>query len=154
MFIWTKDLSVGHDSLDDDHKSFFALANLLHDIAYEEGQILVLESAILLLQEYVAGHFLREQNAMRSAGYPDLDAHTAEHVRFTNHIMSLIADYRNGNADAIAKLGEVTSNWLRSHIRDVDSKYVSWIKDTDVDNRPLGFLAETLEDEIEQDLLT
>ena len=154
MLQWTPEMSVGHESLDDDHKAFFSVASLLFDMSNEGGQELVIESAFNLLQDYVSGHFLREEMAMRSANYPDLDAHIALHVRFADQVRSMIADYHAGNAAVTAELGVLTADWLGQHIRDVDKKYAAWVKDTDIDDRPLGLIAAVDDDGADEDFMT
>ena len=141
MIEWKPELSVGHLALDDDHKAFFSLAALLNDIeASDADEEMVVLSAISLLQEYVTGHFLREEMAMRSAKYPATDAHISEHVQFKQQVLSIIDDFNQGNAGAAHALGELTAKWLYQHIMSTDLKYVDWVEDKDVDSRPLGLM--------------
>ena len=65
--MWTNDLSVGVDIIYEDHQAFFRLAKLLHDVmeSSDKNQDALIETAINILEEYVAGHFLREETANR-----------------------------------------------------------------------------------------
>ena len=151
MFTWKPELSVGQAAIDDDHKAFFSIANLLHDAAIQGDQRIVVESAINLLQEYIVGHFLREEMAMLSAKYPDTDAHIRSHAQFTRVVQQLVADYRSGIDGAAENLARQTGMWLREHIVSVDLKYKDWVKDSNVDSRPLGMLAGSPGDDVETD---
>ena len=153
MFTWKPELSVGQAAIDDDHKAFFSIANLLHDAATQGDQKIVVESAINLLQEYIVGHFLREEMAMLSAKYPDTDAHINTHTQFSRVVQQLVADYRHGIAGSAEKLAEQTASWLNEHIFSVDLKYKDWVNDTNVDCRPLGMLAGCPSDDDETDNL-
>ena len=140
MMQWTPDFTVGSNVLDDDHKAFFSLCGLLRDAQQSGDALMVIESATALLEEYVAGHFLREEMAMRSANYPDIVAHIHEHELFKTQVLSIIADCRQADGSAVLKLAQVTYDWLVKHIMLVDTRYSAWIKDVDVDKRPLGQL--------------
>jgi len=152
VFTWKPEMSVGHAALDEDHKSFFFIASLVHDAAQKGGQNAVIESALNLLQEYAAGHFLREEKAMIASHYPDLERHTQEHARFVESVVELVDTYRRGNTDIAGALAETTATWVTSHILNSDMKYKDWIKDDDLDKRPLVFLTE-IPDVDEDDIL-
>ena len=152
MYTWKPEMSVGHLSLDDDHKAFFSLAGLLHDAALQGGQKMVVDSAISLLQEYIVGHFMREEMAMLSAQYPDVETHIKAHAEFSRTVNALIGDYQQSVSGAADKLAETTAQWLIVHIANVDTKYSNWIKETDLDNRPLGLLAGVPDDGDDDDL--
>ena len=141
MFEWTADLSVGHEALDDDHRAFYFIADTLHDARNTQADKLMIDAAIDLLRTFIAGHFHREEMAMREAHYPSLDAHIADHQRFSKQVRALISQYHDGNTKAAAELGIMTAEWLTAHIRTVDMDYVDWIKAVRIDDRPLGLLA-------------
>lgn len=140
MMQWTPDFTVGNETLDDDHKAFFSLCGLLQEAKESGDAQMVIQSAILLLEEYVEGHFLREEMAMKAVHYPDLASHIAEHEAFKAQALSLVADCKQGKDDAVLQLASKTYDWLVKHIMLVDTRYSAWIKDADVDTRPLGQL--------------
>lgn len=140
---WTPDLSVGIDAIDEDHKTFFIMANILltaiHDNAPELDTIC--QSAIAILHEYVNGHFLREERAMEKSGYPEAQSHRAQHDAFKAQVLKLADAYQGGDKDAAKRIAELVLNWVRVHIVKVDKRYIDLIKPEHVDARPLAFLS-------------
>ncbi len=150
-YAWRAELSVGNDVIDGDHKVFFNLAEMFQNASHDEENKIVIESVMSTLTEYVAGHFKREELAMLSAEYPGLEAHMREHARFTETLHQLMQSYYAGSQGATEKLGYTLSQWLTHHIEHIDHKYKDWIKEKDVDPRPLYEVAGCLkQDDIDE----
>ncbi len=137
---WTHEMSVDNVALDDDHKAFFELAKIIVDIDVT-AKSTVLESCLIMLEEYVAGHFLREEKALKAVNYPHLEMHVQKHTTFKNHILKFIKNYNEGIFDGLDDLPSLVTSWLVQHIMHEDMRYKYWIKDKLVDNRPLAYLA-------------
>ncbi|HIJ38288.1 MAG TPA: hemerythrin family protein [Rhodospirillaceae bacterium] len=138
VLLWSDEMSVGNDILDNDHKAFLSSVSLLR--GSREDRMIVL-SVIMLLEEYVDGHFLREEKAMKAANYPHLARHRLRHSWFRARIKAVSEVYQQGN-DAVAdELPDLVAKWLRQHIIDEDKLYAHWVSRITVDNRPLGLLA-------------
>lgn len=135
---WTSDLSVGLDAIDEDHKAFFHLAEMLTDKDEGNG---VTESALLILDEYILGHFLREEKAMKASGYPDLPGHVLKHNQFKARVRAIAQAWSEGAKSAADDLGPLVLHWLRSHIQKEDQKYKGWVRKEKLDSRPLVYLA-------------
>lgn len=138
---WSDEMSVGNEALDDDHKAFFDFAKILAEVEVGRQDKLVYLSAINMLEDYVTGHFHREEKALRAINYPHLEAHVQKHNVFRQHVYAIINDYRGGKEGAIANLPTLIVGWLDQHILREDMQYKYWIKDKFVDKRPLAFLA-------------
>ncbi|MBF0562384.1 MAG: hemerythrin family protein [Alphaproteobacteria bacterium] len=137
---WSDEMSVGNSILDADHQSFLVLTRLLFESQKHHNQLVIL-SAIHMLEEYVGGHFLREEKAMKAAKYPQLAAHTLKHGQFRARVKAIAEVYKSGTLSAADGLAEIVQDWLRQHVLDEDKLYVKWISDIHVDTRPLGILA-------------
>jgi hemerythrin-like metal-binding protein len=146
---WSDAFSVGNTALDSDHKVFFEIANLIKGIVFEAAESkFVIESALAMLEEYVAGHFLREEKAMAKIGFQHIDDHRAKHFAFSRRINEVIRLFRGGNLSVAEKLHDLILIWLSSHIMNEDMKFKSLLTDDDVDQRPLAYLAlDALENE-------
>lgn len=140
-FAWSESMSVGNAAIDGDHKAFLELVNILHDAKSSDSRELVIESTLLILQEYVLGHFLREEKALGKAGYPRLSAHAKKHAQFRARILEISARYGGGARSAVDGLAELVSDWLRNHILTEDLQFSQWISADIVDARPLVFLS-------------
>ncbi|CAA7624589.1 Response regulator (modular protein) [Magnetospirillum sp. LM-5] len=146
---WSDAFSVGNAAIDSDHKAFFEIANLLKGIIFEAAESkFVIESALAMLEEYVAGHFLREEKAMEKIGFQHFEDHRAKHFAFNRKINEVIRLYRGGSLSVAEKLHDLVLKWLASHIMNEDMKFRSLLTDDDVDQRPLAYLAlDALENE-------
>lgn len=152
LFDWQPDWSVGIPVLDEDHKGFLTLSRLLFEAEREADNSMVVESAILLLQEYIGGHFLREETALRAAGFPQFDSHLARHVQFRNDAEAIIDRFHRGDDTAAPYLARLTAEWLVKHILHEDMQYKGVIRDEHVDDRPLGCLV-AVDDQIDDDIM-
>lgn len=124
LITWQDSFSVGVDLIDSDHKLLVSLINQLNDAA-EGGQGRdVVGSVLNVLVEYTESHFAREEMLMAKGGYPDLEAHQAEHRALTDKVRQMLTTYRA--ATAAAPEGEVLAflkDWLTNHILGVDMHY-------------------------------
>ncbi len=140
-FQWTEEMSVGNVTLDDDHKAFFTISNLIMEAQRLDPRSHVTESALLMLGEYVGGHFLREEKAMRAVKYPRITGHIQKHTKFRAHVQAIVNAYREGTTSVIRELPDLVVDWLRGHILSEDAQYKMWISNSIVDDRPLVYLA-------------
>lgn len=140
---WSPELSVGIDAFDDDHKAFFELVFVLQDVtgASVVERAMIVGSAIALLEEYVDGHFLREEKAMKKAHFPHFSEHLHKHKVFCGRIREIAKAYREGVTSIADDIPSLVSAWLTSHIMQDDQKYKNWVRASMVDDRPLAFLA-------------
>ena len=150
LITWTDSLSVGHDAIDSDHKAFIELVGFLSDFNLESGEGgLVFESALSILEEYVFGHFFREECAMKKGEYRHYVNHKRQHDAFREKVIGIIKEYRNGVTSAVASLPSLVSQWLLHHIAHEDMKLKLALGSDAVDGRPLAFLAEDAYEEFE-----
>jgi hemerythrin-like metal-binding protein len=140
---WSDKFSVGNAVIDEDHQAFFEIAALLRDFDKErQGSHVIVESALNLLNEYVNGHFLREEKAMKKINFIGYDEHLARHVIFREKIKEIIIKYNGGVASASDYLHKFVIEWLTDHILKEDMKFKTLIGESDVDNRPMAYLAD------------
>lgn len=140
LIIWSPDWSVGSSTLDDDHKAFFKIADLLAN-GQKSSDHLFIDSAIAILDEYVDGHFYREEKAMQAVSYPRLSDHRLKHLRFKSRVRAIGEEVAAGRYSAADGLPKLIGEWLVQHILKDDKLYVNWINESVIDNRPLAFLA-------------
>ncbi len=144
---WSPEMSVGNDTLDADHKAFFALSkNLAEALRHKDDSHFTITSSISMLEEYARGHFYREENALKTLGYNNLAQHHHKHRMFQGRIKAIAEAYQQGTSSAADNLPSLVIEWLRQHILVEDMQYKRWMRDSAVDNRPLGLLALEAED--------
>jgi hemerythrin len=79
---WTRDLQVGVDDIDAQHRELFARINKLRSaMATGKGKDEV-NSTLIFLEEYVVEHFSNEERYMRELNYCYFEPHKTEHENF------------------------------------------------------------------------
>ncbi len=122
-FEWQASYSVGVAALDDQHKVLIDLINRLDEAERGSGD---LRDVMDKLDWYVHQHFSLEETMMRDAGYPDLEAHIAEHRDFATWLRSSQSHMATGglNTGILAKtISDHLKDWLKQHILVVDMNY-------------------------------
>src|ERR1700759_480230 len=97
QFNWDPRYSVGIRRFDDDHQELFRILNTLHDAMMTGRSRQVLQQVLSELLKYTEDHFSREEETLRQAAYPRLQAHIEQHRRFTTRIGEISEEYRSGD---------------------------------------------------------
>ena len=125
---WTQDMSVGVESLDNDHKLLLSLVNQLDDaIRAGIGEDTV-SSVLDALLDYAEYHFSREEALLDACGYPDDEAHKHTHQVLRMQVTH-IRDRYLANPDTIhdREVLAFLKNWLTSHIMGRDKLYAPFM---------------------------
>ena len=123
LFDWTPEYSVSVLRFDSEHKKLFALVNELHE-AMSAGRGRAMVAHVLKeLTDYTHRHFAAEEEAMRRAGYPDLEAHIAEHRALTEQVAKYYDEWAADTSTSPVDLLFFLREWLQKHIMQTDRKY-------------------------------
>lgn len=124
FLVWTKDLSVGFENLDNQHKTIFAMINRLLDAAEEDRHAVQSVPAILQnLLDYTHWHFAAEEAAMRKQGVSDLAFHRRHHAAMTSAIQDLVSSNWKCSGRFPFEAVQFLRKWWTQHIRTVDLQY-------------------------------
>ena len=128
LMLWTEELSVGVEALDEDHRKLFAMVNGLFD-AIEDGTGTVLPGALFdALLDYTRDHFAREEALMAARRYPGLAAHRTEHAELAERVHELRQNFLAGSLEPVrGELLVLFKTWLTSHIRVTDCGYKPYV---------------------------
>lgn len=124
---WKESYSVGNPELDGDHKQ---LIDIINQIAQAEETHKPVQWVFQALDDYVSGHFHREEQRLEAANYPDLDQHKKAHKNFIEWLDTVRATY---SMDPEAKFHLATTvnnylkDWLANHILKTDMQYKSYM---------------------------
>ncbi len=120
LTMWTEDLAVGIEAIDDDHR---ILLELLTRAYCEQGDASYTLSTLLAeLAEYAPGHFRREESIMKACGYPGSADHNQVHQFLLNQLEIKKDRLRKGTISRPEVIVFLTS-WLVNHVRDVDKVF-------------------------------
>ena len=120
---WTEELEVGIAEIDEQHRWLVDQTNALHDALLGDAPTAVVGALLEGLMDYVTNHFIVEEDLFQRLGYPQADAHQAQHNLFSGQIMSLLSRHDQGEAVGPQTL-TLLKDWLIHHILKVDKAYV------------------------------
>ena len=86
---WDEGMSVGVKALDDDHKRLLDTINKLYSAIDDDANKEVLEAIFTELENYVIGHFSREEAFLKKCNYEGLAEHIKEHEQFALKVPEL-----------------------------------------------------------------
>ena len=125
---WDNAFSVDVQKIDEQHKKFFSIINMLYDAIMQGKGEEVVGSVLKELQQYVIFHFKSEESWMKMYHYPDMNKHKLEHESAIQHINKLVLEYERGNKTVDIELLKFLSDWLQNHILQVDRNYIPYFQ--------------------------
>lgn len=128
LLTWSKDYSVGVQSIDGQHLSLFNMLNELH-AAMMKGQARSVAGPVLRrLVNYTREHFEAEEAMMASAKYPGLADHRIKHRELTRQAEEFMDRFERGEATINIQLLNFLRDWLSIHIKKSDKEYTPWMQ--------------------------
>lgn len=125
---WSAQHSVGVAELDREHQRFFELARNLYD-AMSEGASHTATGVLLgELFAYGVSHMTHEEDILEEYGYPELEMHRREHKLFRKQVREFIEEFDSGRTAMTVTLLRFLHNWQKSHLEEVDQRYVSFLR--------------------------
>jgi len=115
---WEPWLAVGHPVIDEQHQALFQRVGLLLEAMHANRGKEEVGKLMAFLEEYVATHFAAEEGLMVAHGYPEAEAHAAQHAAFVKTFLGLKGELVElGPSSALAiRVNHVVCGWLRQHI--------------------------------------
>lgn len=128
--VWDEGMSVGIDSLDNDHKQLIAILAQLMSAKNEKLGQKDIDGIFERLEGYCQSHFDREEALLAKIDYQQLDAHKRSHQAFIKKIPQLKEQwFAKGSESEVVKDKIILflQQWLIKHILEEDLDYVSAI---------------------------
>lgn len=123
---WSEELSVGVETLDDQHRHWLDLVNRLHDALLAGRADSELQSILAAVRDYTREHFAEEEGLMERHAFPGLEGHRRVHRFF---LAQLPPDLGTGPAATKISLDLLRSmkDWLIDHIQRMDQAYARFL---------------------------
>lgn len=122
--VWTPEMSVQIDEIDEQHKKLIDIANrLLEKIKADEANSII-SSIISDLHDYTSYHFETEEKYFIECGYKDAAIHAQQHAIFISKIKSFQRKFEKNDLEISDKVLEYLRKWFVDHIIGSDKKYV------------------------------
>lgn len=123
LITWTKEQFGTNVSIaDEQHQTLFGMLNDLHDAA-PSGDRAAIGQKLDVLLNFVVEHFAEEERLMTQTGYPDYDAHKAEHTKLLETCGGVAAKFKAGELEITQETTAFVKDWLVNHIPNVDMHY-------------------------------
>lgn len=122
--LWTKNLEVGVNLIDEQHKKWFEKADQL----FEAGKTGKSKEYIIQMFDFLDGytktHFRDEENYMQSIKYPGYPEQKQLHDAFIKKLADIRKEYETAGANltVIINANQFILDWLTKHISNADKK--------------------------------
>ncbi len=124
---WSKELSVGIEEIDSQHKVLVDLLNELHRAIIERHGSETAHRILLQLLEYTRIHFAVEESLMRILGYPEYEEHKHHHELLLDEVRMLSEKLHDGKKSISFELLHFLKMWLTKHIMEEDKLYAPFL---------------------------
>lgn len=129
LIIWNDSLITGLTIIDAQHKTLVNKVNKLHSCIHDNNSCSSLSILLDELLEYTFYHFETEEEFFDKYNYLDKEAHLKEHNDFRAYINSFLNVKDKDNIFEATSLLSYLSQWIIHHIKEVDMKYVSFLRE-------------------------
>ncbi len=124
---WNSRLNTGIKEIDEQHQYLFNLINRIA-IAIQENEAKSIVEVILDMKLYAEVHFSEEEELMRKADYPKLEAHMQRHNDFVSKTDRFLDELELAPLAVTSEAARFLRNWLVTHIQTVDADYARFIR--------------------------
>ncbi len=128
--LWTDDLSVGNELIDEQHKQLITHLNSLAKAVEEQQGGRAVADTLGFLIDYTDYHFSMEERNMLAHAYPGYDAHKVLHEEFKSILRRMETEYlEDGPTPMLSEsIDTLLMNWLIKHIQVVDVQFGSFLE--------------------------
>lgn len=119
---WDSSLSVGIDSIDNQHKELLnCIEQLLISIEDGKSNDEVIKT-LDFLEEYVVKHFNEEEEIQSKTNYPLLDIQHIQHENFKNDLKEFRRVFETHGVSTVLALNiqQNLVDWVKNHIMNLD----------------------------------
>lgn len=129
---WREHLALGISEIDNQHKELFKRFNSFLEAcdAGEGGDDI--RNMLHFLDTYVVKHFAVEEQLQREAGYPEIEAHQAQHRKFIEDLEALKrqVEVKGPDLGVVLSAGRLMVGWLIEHISKTDKALGQFLRGT------------------------
>ena len=132
---WTQELSVGIESLDQQHQNLVEILNKFNEGRRRGRGTKIMNNILNEIIGYTQEHFAFEERLLEEAGYPGLKLHQSQHRQLIQKIERFQFDFIQQNRRITAEMGEFLNYWLTSHILKDDKEYSECLQGATADSK-------------------
>jgi len=117
--VWTSDLDIGIESIDNQHRKAIDAANVLQALIENHEPAEKVQASMTKINELLVAHSRFEEKLLEKNGYEYTDLHRQAHDKFNQKMQALQASIQSGAAVADEFVEEM-SLFLDVHIKTHD----------------------------------
>jgi len=125
---WTPEFSLHNEVVDQEHKALFNTINLLHEAMLAGQGTKVLERVLAAEMRFAEIHFDHEEQLMAEVDYPELRAHTQQHVEQRKRFHEMAQRFERGEKSITIEYMLLLSEWAKVHTMVEDRKFGEYVK--------------------------
>ncbi len=128
VIVWSEQLSVGIESIDEQHKVLIGMINSLNT-AMAQGEANMMIGDILMgLAAYTRHHFSYEEQLFEQYEYPNSVGHKRQHYELIEQISALKDQFESDLSGSVGlEIMQFLKNWLTNHILKTDKAYSEYL---------------------------
>jgi len=127
LITWSAQLSVGIDSIDEQHKKLINMINALNDAIADGSAKTIMQNIFDGLTVYTEKHFGYEEQLFAQYGYVESAAHKAEHAALLKQVNELKIKMEGGDFMIGIEVMAFLKEWLTNHIMRTDMAYTEFL---------------------------
>ena len=127
---WAESLSVGVDSIDNEHKRLIKIANAVVKMARDSDDRQQLTRAMSYLREYTVTHFANEEEYMVSIGFDELAKHQREHAELKQKVKDFQSMLFHSDVVNHEEVLVFLKDWLVGHVLKSDMKIKDFMENS------------------------
>lgn len=125
---WSSELSVGIDSIDNQHQKLINMINALNDAMSTGEANEVLEKIFSGLAAYTQKHFAYEEQLFDKHGYAGTQEHKQQHKALIDQVVDLSEKFKSSGGSVISiEVMQFLKDWLTNHIMKTDKEYTDFL---------------------------
>jgi hemerythrin len=127
---WSPELAIGHSEIDAQHAALYRHVERFLEAVHRGVDRAQMSSVMAYIGEYITSHFRVEEEAMRQAGYPEVERHVSEHEWFTRSSARLAREFDLGadHLPVARELGVFLVSWLELHTAMSDQRFGDFLR--------------------------
>ncbi len=127
FFKWTKGLSVGDATIDQQHQRLIEIINTLYEAMRTQTTHARLGELLERLIAYTDEHFSYEEGRLQACGYPHLVSHQRLHTELLGQVRDLQTKFNQGKRNINMELMNFLKTWLTEHIQKIDKRFSPYL---------------------------
>jgi hemerythrin len=130
---WTKEMAVGIETIDSQHRELFKRINELLKAIKEHRCRSEIDGTIKFLDDYAVFHFGEEERRMAEAAYPGLAEHQQQHTIYMNNLAEVKEEaakprIQGASYELSVTVNQIIVDWIVDHIMKVDRKFGEFMR--------------------------